>query len=148
MVGLMRKRWWFGIMAVFASLALVAMDVEARGGGGGGGRGGGGRGGGGRGGGRGGGGRGGGAGGRGGGRGAGGQGTGRGFGIGRNPSQSGKTAKEWQLLLEQADRKRMIQERRDSLMAADRLKNQDAWFALKRLGAALGDELPPPKATP
>jgi hypothetical protein len=141
----MRRHWWYGIAAVIAAFAVGAMDIHARGGGGGGGGrggGGGGRGGGGRGGGGRGGGAGGGGGMRGGGRGPGGPGGG-GFGIGRNnsKSQGEKTAKEWQLLLEQADRKRLIQERRDALMASDRAKNQEAWLALQRMTSALGEDL-------
>jgi hypothetical protein len=137
----MRGRWWVTLGVGLLSLALMVGDAAARGGGGGGGGRGPGGGGGGR-------GPGGGFGGRGPGGGFGGRGFGGmggpgaglsgpgGFGAGRLGGNN-KSAKDREVLQEQTDRKKMIQERREALMAADRILTQEAWLAARRLEAAL-----------
>jgi hypothetical protein len=139
----MGRRTWIAVGLALALIGLLAVDAAARGGGGGGGGRGGGFGGGGI-------GRGvgpgglGGLGGRGGigaalGRGFGVGGLGGGFGVARLRGNTGRDAKEWQLLQEQGDRKKMVQERRDALMDGDRKESQEGWLAARRLGAALGE---------
>jgi hypothetical protein len=125
------------VMTAFLGLLVAASDATARGGGGGGGRGGGGF--------PGGGGRGPGGGGMGGpgqGFGAGGLGYGGSTGLGTSRfaknRQSGNAAKEWELLKDSEGRKRLIQERRDQLMAAERRAQQEALQDQERLDAAEG----------
>jgi hypothetical protein len=117
------------VLALAFAVGPLALEAFARGGGGGG-----------RGGGMGGGGRGGGMGGRmgggrmGGGRMGGGMGGAGGFGMGRGAAgQSGNSAKEWEVLQNMEERKKMVKERRQRLIDQDRKTEQEALLAANRL---------------
>jgi hypothetical protein len=118
------------VVALAFAVGPLALEAFARGGGvGGGGRGGG---------------VGGGRGGTGGGRMGGGRmGGGRmggagGFGMGRGgPGQSGNSAKEWEVLQNMEERKKMVKERRQRLIDQDRKAEQEAMLAAARLQSVI-----------
>jgi hypothetical protein len=123
------------VVALAFAVGPLALEAFARGGGpGGGGRGGGGRGG-----------MGGGRGGMGGGRMGGGMGRGGtgggmggGFGMGRGGTgQSGNSAKEWEVLQNLEERKKLVKERRQRLIDQDRKVQQEALLAANRLDNAI-----------
>lgn len=58
------------------------------------------------------------------------------FGMGRFRG-GGTTAKEWQAIQDQEDRIKLIKERRDTLMADDRAKQQEQLLELERGNAAV-----------
>lgn len=62
------------------------------------------------------------------------------FGMGRFKG-GGTSAKEWQAIQDQEDRIKLIKERRDALMDADRVVQQEKLLELKRGNAAIAATL-------
>ena len=85
------------------------------------------------------------------GRGGGGRGSGRAAGrfrratqgmrFGRNGARPPRSAQDWEALREQEDRQKQIQERRERMIDADRVRTQEAYLSDMRLaaGAAAAD---------